>query len=236
MLLEKNNQILIEVVDLRTDFNGYLIHKSISFKVYKGSVFVLMGPSGAGKSSLINFLIQKDSISTGLIYWKNELWDKSNLIEKIGYSPQNRGLFTDLNVGENIAFPLIYSFGFNKSDAYELAMVALVRVGLDNTVFYKDISSLSGGMFKRVLIARSIILSQELLILDEPLSGLDKKSASNLKILIDDLKKEGKTIICITHDYIEGDYYGILQGGQLLTGTRENEKIANFIDVYFKDR
>ncbi len=230
------NNVLLEVVGLKTNLNGYIIHRSISFKVHKGSTFVIMGPSGGGKTTLINFLIKKDCASTGRIYWKGELWDKTDIPKKIGYAPQSKGFLTDLNVGYNIAFPLIYGGRFSENDAYELAMITLVRVGLDETVFYKDISCLSGGMLKRVLIARAIILSQELLILDEPMSGLDCVASMNLQSLILDLRNDGKTIICISHDYMDADYYGFLKNGQLIVKSKNDPKFSDFINACLKNR
>jgi len=217
-------EALIEVKNLYTSFGTQIVHDNISFKIEKGELIALMGPSGSGKSSLIDFIIHNPEMkknSRGKLLWCGQGWDEEKVPFRIGFAFQNGGLIAEYTIAENIAMPLEYVSSLSKELSMELAWAAMQVVGLDKNAFYKYPHMISGGMLKRCAIARAIVLDQDLIILDEPLSGLDGPTGKKLMELIRGL---GKTVLCITHHFIKADRYFILCNGSMLQGTEEELK------------
>ena len=185
----------------------------------KGELIALMGYSGSGKSTIVDFIINNKEASKnskGELLWLGEKWDNLKVPFRIGFAFQNGGLLAEYTVAENIAMPLEYVSNLSKELSIELAWAAMQAVGLRKDSFNKYPNMLSGGMLKRCSIARAIVLDQDLIILDEPLSGLDLPTGKNLMELIRGL---GKTVLCITHHFIKADRYFILHNGAMLQGT-----------------
>jgi phospholipid/cholesterol/gamma-HCH transport system ATP-binding protein len=196
----------IKVENLTKKFGNREVLKNISFDVKKSEVFVIMGGSGSGKSTVIKHIIGLLKPTSGKIYIDNvdiaSLKDV-DLIEfrkKIGYLFQEGALFDSLKVWENVGFYYLENTKMPEKDIYNLAKEKLALVGL------KDIenlypSQLSGGMRKRVALARAISYNPEIILYDEPSSGLDPVTAAMIDKLILKLRDElGVTSIVVTHD------------------------------------
>ena len=196
----------IKVENLTKKFGNREVLKNISFDVKKSEVFVIMGGSGSGKSTVIKHIIGLLKPTSGKIYIDNvdiaSLKDV-DLIEfrkKIGYLFQEGALFDSLKVWENVGFYYLENTKMPEKDIYNLAKEKLALVGL------KDIenlypSQLSGGMRKRVALARAISYNPEIILYDEPSSGLDPVTAAMIDKLILKLRDGlGVTSIVVTHD------------------------------------
>ncbi len=196
----------IKVENLTKKFGNREVLKNISFDVKKSEVFVIMGGSGSGKSTVIKHIIGLLKPTSGKIYIDNvditSLKD-TELIEfrkKIGYLFQEGALFDSLKVWENVGFYYLENTKVSEKDIYNLAKEKLALVGL------KDVenlypSQLSGGMRKRVSLARAISYNPEIILYDEPSSGLDPVTSAMIDKLILKLRDElGVTSIVVTHD------------------------------------
>jgi phospholipid/cholesterol/gamma-HCH transport system ATP-binding protein len=196
---------LLRVCGLETRFGSKVVHRDLNLDVFTGELLVLLGGSGTGKSVLLRMLIGLEIPTCGTCDFEGaDLFDLDErswipVRQRIAYVFQGGALFDSLTVRENLAYPL-REHG-NKSEAEQnLRIDALLeRVGLPGT---QDLlpSSLSGGMMKRVGLARAIILDPILILYDEPTAGLDPTNSRRIADILLDLKKTGKTSILVTHD------------------------------------
>ena len=196
----------IEVKNLNKTIGDKQILSNISFKLRPEQHLVIIGSSGAGKSMLIKCLLGLEDLSSGAIFFENNLVsgneDKRRLLNKLGVCFQSNALFDSYKTWENIAFKTLYNERSpNISKLKKLAIERLEEVGLPRNIAENYPSELSGGMQKRVGIARSIFSEPDVLIFDEPTTGLDpimsKKIISLIGKIIENSKK---TAITITHD------------------------------------
>ena len=188
-------------------FGDLTVLKNFSINVKKGESIVIIGGSGTGKSVSLKCLLGLLSPDSGSIKVNNKetvgIDEKArNAINKnIGMLFQNGALFDSMNVIDNVAFGLVQGKGMNKIDSHKIALECLDKVGLDKTVAIKNPSDLSGGMRKRVGLARAIATSPEIILFDEPTTGLDPITASTIdELIVNTVKKMGATAITITHD------------------------------------
>ena len=197
---------MIEVKNIHKKFGDNLVLNDVSFNFQRGKTNLIIGESGSGKTTLLKILIglcpfDKGSISyDGRIFNEMKLKEKRLIRQEIGMLFQGGALFDYMTVEENIKFPLTMFTNQTEEEKIERVNFCLKRVNLVNQNNLMP-SELSGGMVKRVAIARSISMNPRYLLCDEPNSGLDPKSA----ILIDDLIKEiteeyDITTIVNTHD------------------------------------
>ena len=197
---------MIEIQEINKSFGENEVLKNISFNFERGKTNLIIGESGSGKTTLLRILIGLHKVDSGKIYYdgrdfsKLEIKDKRKLRQEIGVLFQRGALYDFMNVEENIMFPL--TMFTNQSEEEKIFRVndCLKRVNLENCNKLL-ISELSGGMIKRVSIARAIVMNPKYLLCDEPNSGLDPKTA----IIIDNLIKEitiesNITTIVNTHD------------------------------------
>lgn len=184
----------------------YHVLKDISLKVTTGEFLAIVGPSGSGKSTLINIIGFLDNHFDGHYQFNKQEIGRLNQRQfaslrnqKVGFVFQNFKLITNLNVGENIALPLLYA-GKRRDEINERIEVALDKVGL--TGFSgKMPKNMSGGQQQRVAIARAIVANPNFLIADEPTGALDSHNSADIMQLFTDLNRElGTTIIMVTHD------------------------------------
>ena len=177
----------------------------ISLNVEKGEYLSIIGPSGSGKSTLMNILGLLDIPDTGEylldgVNTKN-LSDGSLAKlrnKKIGFVFQNFNLLTKLTAWENVQVPLIYQ-GKSAKESKKIAYQYLEKVGLKGRENHLP-KQLSGGQQQRVAIARALCCEPEIILADEPTGALDSKTGTEIKKLLQDLNKEGQTIVLITHD------------------------------------
>ena len=198
---------IIEILNLSKNFDNKNILKKINLKITKGESLVIIGKSGSGKSLLMICVLGILKPTQGEILFKNKNFfsikrDEQDLILKsIGVTFQGNALFDSMRIWENISFKLSQNNFFKFSQLKEKVEFSLNQVGLSNSIMYQFPSQLSGGMQKRVAIARAIIDEPEILIFDEPTSGLDPVTGNKINsLIIDNVKRLGSTSITITHD------------------------------------
>lgn len=189
---------LIDVKNLSTAFGSQIIHDKLNLSVYSGEVLGIVGGSGSGKSVLLRFMIGLVPPQQGQIVYHTTPPYPAN---QIGVLFQYGALISSLTVLENIMIPLREIAKLSLQLSEELALIKLSLVGLPLSAAHKYPSQLSGGMIKRVGLARALALDPEILFLDEPTSGLDPIAAASFDQLILDLQAILKmTVVMITHD------------------------------------
>ena len=216
--------------------------QNVSFSVRRGEVFVIMGLSGSGKSTLLRCIPRLHQPTRGevIIDGRNVLeMDEKELIEfrrhEVAMIFQHYGLLPHRNVLENVAFGLKLR-GVPPQERMEQARQDIVRVGLEGWENYYP-SQLSGGMRQRVGIARALVQGSDLLLMDEPFSGLDPLIRREMQdMLISLLKEENKTIVFVTHDLHEaarlGDRMAVMRQGEFVQEGTPAEVIRNPADEY----
>ncbi len=238
---------VIVVENLKKSFGTKVVHNGVSFTVRDGEILVIMGPSGTGKSVLLKQiagLIKPDSGKI-VVYGMDILnLDGDELIkfrETLTYVFQNGALFDSLPVWYNVAFYLVEKKGFKEKEAREKARYYLSLLGLSGT---EDLypSELSGGMRKRVAVARALCMNPKCILFDEPTSGLDPIMTVVFDRLILRLKNEfKKTCVVVSHDvnsaFRIADRIAILWNGKIVQigtpeeiRTSENPVVKQFIN------
>ena len=197
---------MIEVQNLSKSFKENLVLDDISVKLERGKTNLIIGESGSGKTTFLKCLIGLHSIDNGEILFDNRKFSKMNdknirkFRQEIGVLFQGGALYDYLSVEENIMFPLNMFTKFNLKEKKERVNFCLSKVNLEKTNNLFP-SELSGGMTKRVAIARAIALNPKYLFCDEPNSGLDPKTAILIDNLILEITEEFNiTTIVNTHD------------------------------------
>ena len=196
----------IEVKNLNKTIDHRQILKNISFTIEPEEHLVIIGGSGAGKSMLAKCILGLEDISSGSIFFDGKLIrgnaDRKIILNKLGVCFQSNALFDSYNTWQNIAFKKLYNEKSpNISKLRKLAIERLREVGLPTNIAEDYPSELSGGMQKRVGIARSIFSEPDILIFDEPTTGLDPIMSKKIISLISKIIKDSKkTAITITHD------------------------------------
>jgi phospholipid/cholesterol/gamma-HCH transport system ATP-binding protein len=197
----------IRMEHIWTQFGDKIVHKDISLIVPEGEILGLVGASGCGKTVLLREIIGLQSPSRGEIFVMGEalkaLSDNhgQRLRNHCGVLFQKGALFSVLDVFENIAFPLRELGVTDEELIRRLVFMKLENVGLSPKDAWLKPADLSGGMTKRVALARSLILEPRLLLLDEPTSGLDPISSQDFVDLLSGLHRElNITVILVTHD------------------------------------
>ena len=196
----------IEVKNLSKAIDSKRILKNISFTMEPEEHLVIIGGSGAGKSMLAKCILGLEEISSGSIFFDGKRIsgnvDRQKILNKLGVCFQSNALFDSYNIWQNIAFKKLYNEKFPSIlKLRKLAIETLREVGLPTNIAEDYPSELSGGMQKRVGIARSIFSEPDILIFDEPTTGLDPIMSKKIISLISKIIKESKkTAITITHD------------------------------------
>ncbi len=196
---------IIQVQNLYTAYGDHIVHNNISFDIYQGEIFGILGGSGSGKSTLLRTMILLNRPKSGTIkIFGEDIWRTKNpkdILTRCGVLFQFGALFSSLNVLENVGILLEEYSDYPQSSITEVAKYLIARVGLTERSYYLYPHELSGGMKKRVGLARALALNPEVLFLDEPSSGLDPASAQQLDELICQLQADmNMTIVMITHD------------------------------------
>jgi phospholipid/cholesterol/gamma-HCH transport system ATP-binding protein len=196
----------IEFHGVSQAFDGRPVLQELTFEVRQGETFALMGPSGTGKSTALLHIVGIHKPIAGRVHVMGVDITRlarerlEPLRRKIGFLFQSGALINWLNVFDNVALPLRETWRLGDAEVVKRVMESLARVGLEHDRD-KFPSQLSGGMRKRVGLARAIVTRPEIVLYDEPTAGLDPAMSAQIENLILDLKKNlGVTSIVVTHD------------------------------------
>ena len=199
--------MIIKATNLTTKFGDRVIHDGLNFHVNEAEIYGLLGGSGTGKSTLMKTMIYLKEPRAGKVEMLGrDLWSLDEAARqemKLACSVmfQFGALYTSMNVLENIYILLKEYSWMSERSMREIAMFWLQKVGLSENVALQYPSELSGGMKKRVAMARALVLSPKILFLDEPNSGLDPSSARAFDELVVELRDTlGVTVVMVTHD------------------------------------
>ncbi|MFT5483482.1 MAG: phospholipid/cholesterol/gamma-HCH transport system ATP-binding protein [Halieaceae bacterium] len=199
---------LIEVRNLVNRFGNHTVHNGINLTVYEHEILGIVGGSGTGKSVLLRTMLGLRQATSGEIrVFGEDIADRQSkgalgkCRNRWGVLFQGGALFSGLTVIENVTAPILEHIDISTALAEELARLKLSMVGLDEVAFYKYPAELSGGMVKRVALARALALDPRMVFLDEPTSGLDPISAAEFDNLILYLRDHlHLTVVMISHD------------------------------------
>jgi phospholipid/cholesterol/gamma-HCH transport system ATP-binding protein len=225
----------LKLQGVEVTFGLQTVLKNISVEVAKGEVLVLMGPSGLGKTSLLKVMAGLITPRNGKVFINEQDWstlgDKERFesLKKLGMLFQKNALFDSFTCGENIAFPLRETTGLSPAEIQTKVDVFLEAVGIAHAKkLYPD--EISGGMQKRLGIARALALNPEIIFYDDPTAGLDPITSRKIVELINDLQEKNvSTVVAITNDvnraYQMADRIGLVVDQELvITGTPEETK------------
>src|SRR5690242_11349536 len=215
--------VFVEFRDVQKSYGSKLVLRGVNLKVYRGEVLVILGGSGTGKSVTLRHMLGLEAPDEGRVLVEDE--DITNLPEeelyrvrkKFGMLFQSGALFDSMNVFENVAFPLREHTEMSEEEIERAVRERLELVNLPGTANLMPVD-LSGGMKKRVGLARSIVLDPKMILYDEPTTGLDPITAQKINELIIDLQsKLNVTSVVVTHDiqsaFSVGDRIAFLHHG-----------------------
>lgn len=206
-LLDEQQQPLVEIKDVSVAFENQNILQDINLKIPAGETLVLLGESGCGKTVLMKTIIGLVQPTSGSVCFDgqniNALNDQelSYLRLRFGFVFQNAALFDSMTIGQNVAFPLRQHGRFNSNQIRDMVLARLSEVGLPDAVVHKKPAELSGGMRKRVGLARALVMNPELIMYDEPTTGLDPIMSDVInELIIRTRRRNPVTSIVVTHD------------------------------------
>ena len=213
---------LLELHNLKKYFATQKAVDNISLSVDKGQIFGLLGPNGAGKTTLIRMITGIFYPDEGEIIFDGQKFDPVNDVGRIGYMPEERGLYKKMNIGEQAMY-LAQLKGLSKSDALAKIKQWFIRFEMESW-WNKKVEDLSKGMQQKLQFVITVLHEPKLIILDEPFSGLDPVNSNLIKDEIFRLAKDGATIIFSTHrmEQVEEicDHIVLVNKGQkILDGT-----------------
>ncbi|SVB81711.1 uncharacterized protein METZ01_LOCUS234565, partial [marine metagenome] len=231
--------------EIQSEFGQIAALRDVSFNVNHGETFVIMGLSGSGKSTLVRCLIRLVEATSGQIFVDQEdvtLFDEGELREfrrsKVSMVFQHFGLLPHRNVIDNACYGLEIK-GVEKDERYNVAQQMIDMVGLKG---WEDsrVSELSGGMQQRVGLARALAMEPEILLMDEPFSGLDPLIRRQMRHELAELQRQiHKTLVFITHDLDEaitvGDRIAIMRDGEIIQLGTPEEIILNPLDEFVSE-
>ena len=213
---------ILELQNLQKYFATQKAVDDISFTIKQGSIFGLLGPNGAGKTTLLRMITGIFYPDNGNILFNGKPFDPVKDVGKIGYMPEERGLYKKMKIGEQALY-LAQLKGLSKADAMQKIKAWFIKLEMESW-WNKKVEDLSKGMSQKLQFVTTVLHEPELIILDEPFSGLDPVNANLIKDEIFNLAKNGSTIIFSTHrmEQVEEicDHIAIVnKGKKILDGT-----------------
>nr|WP_315468868.1 ATP-binding cassette domain-containing protein [uncultured Undibacterium sp.] len=238
---------VIEIAHLRTQFGRTVIHDDLNLQIHRGEIFSIVGGSGSGKTVLMRQILGLEVPKSGSIRVFGEdihapkQQNLEHLRRRSGMLFQHGALYSALNVIENVAQPLRELGNLPESLVMDIAYLKLHMSGIGFEHAKKMPSDLSGGMIKRIALARAIALDPELLFLDEPTAGLDPDSSDGFVNLIQSLHQSLKlTVVMVTHDldtlFALSSRIGVIADKKMIAvgSAREVTQVQHpFIQTYF---
>jgi putative ABC transport system ATP-binding protein len=223
---------IIKVDNMRRDFvvGGETVHalRGVSFTIYEGEFVTIMGTSGSGKSTLLNMLgcldrpTSGDYILDGVSVRTMSKNDRAKLRNrKIGFVFQNYNLLPKTTSVENVELPLLYNSSVSAKQRHEMAVKALEAVGLHDRLYHKS-NQMSGGQQQRVAIARALVNNPVIILADEATGNLDTRTSFSILVLFQELYRQGRTIIFVTHNPELAAYSSrniVLRDGKVISDT-----------------
>jgi putative ABC transport system ATP-binding protein len=223
---------IIKVDNMRRDFvvGGETVHalRGVSFTIYEGEFVTIMGTSGSGKSTLLNMLgcldrpTSGDYILDGVSVKTMSKNDRAKLRNrKIGFVFQNYNLLPKTTSVENVELPLLYNSSVGAKERHERAVQALEAVGLHDRLYHKS-NQMSGGQQQRVAIARALVNNPVIILADEATGNLDTRTSFSILVLFQELYRQGRTIIFVTHNPELAAYSSrniVLRDGKVISDT-----------------
>jgi ABC-2 type transport system ATP-binding protein len=218
---------LLDVQQLKKYFATQKAVDDISFSVTPGSIFGLLGPNGAGKTTLLRMITGIIYPDAGTIIFDGKKFDPLKDIERIGYMPEERGLYKKMKIGEQALY-LAQLKGLSKSDATRLIKEWFTKLEMESW-WNKKVEDLSKGMSQKLQFVTTVLHNPQLVILDEPFSGLDPVNSNLIKDEIFRLAKNGATVIFSTHrmeqvEEICNQIILVNKGKKILDGTVKEVK------------
>ncbi len=213
---------ILELQNLQKYFATQKAVDDISFTIKQGSIFGLLGPNGAGKTTLLRMITGIFYPDKGNILFNGKPFDPVKDVGKIGYMPEERGLYKKMKIGEQALY-LAQLKGLSKADAMQKIKAWFIKFEMESW-WNKKVEDLSKGMSQKLQFVTTVLHEPELIILDEPFSGLDPVNANLIKDEIFNLAKNGSTIIFSTHrmeqvEEICGHIAIVNKGKKILDGT-----------------
>ena len=239
---------IIKTINLKKTFDKHNVLNGVNLTIYQGESYVIIGPSGTGKSVLIKSILGLLHADDGSIQINGQeitQLTRSKMMKimlQCGVLFQGAALFDSMSVLENAAFGLVYGKNYSKYDAYKIAGKKLDAVSISKNVWDRLPSEISGGMQKRVALARALATEPKIIFFDEPTTGLDPITGESINKLIVKCNKEfGISALTITHDLHSlnqiADRVGLLFDGKIVwEGKKEelyntdNEYVQQFVN------
>jgi len=187
---------MLSIRNIVKQYAGHRALSDVSLEVKSGQIFGLLGPNGAGKTSLIRIINQITAPDSGEVYFNGEKLNHSH-IERIGYLPEERGLYKKMEIGEQMIY-LARLKGLTRDEAVRRLKIWFEKLGME-TWWKMKIEELSKGMQQKAQFVATVLHEPDLIILDEPFSGFDPVNAETIKDEILELNKKGATILFSTH-------------------------------------
>ena len=238
-----DKKVVIELQNVKRDFivGSETVHalKGVSFKIHEGEFVTIMGTSGSGKSTLLNQLGCLDTPTSGEYILDGTPVRKMKRSErailrnrKIGFLFQDYNLLARTTAVENVELPLMYNNAYNAKMRKEAAIKALQAVGLGDRLEHKS-NQMSGGQMQRVAIARALVNNPAVILADEATGNLDTRTSYEIMVLFQELHRQGRTIIFVTHNPEIAQYSSrniVLRDGHICEDTLNNN-ILNAAEV-----
>lgn len=237
---------MIDVKNLRKSYGNLLVLDDITTHINKGDVIAIIGPSGGGKSTFLRCLNRLEEPDSGEIYIKGKnILDKNSDINKIRQKVsmvfQHFNLFANKTVLENLTLAPIKTGLYSYDEARSVALNLLDKVGLGDK-FNSYPHKLSGGQKQRVAIARSLVMSPNVILFDEPTSALDPEMVGDVLAIMKDVAKAGITMLVVTHEmgfaknvanrvlFMEGGNIRVDAGPNEFFTNPNNERLKDFLN------